>query len=57
MAQRNATKATVHWQLTLAKARVKLDRHYQKIRVTTSPDYALASYAAHYFLALELTLQ
>ena len=27
VAQRNAVQATVHWQFTLAKARVKLDRH------------------------------
>ena len=38
VAQRNAAQATVHWQFTLAKARVKLDRHYQKIRATNSPD-------------------
>ena len=38
VAQRNAVQATVHWQFTLAKARVKLDRHYQKIRVANLPD-------------------
>jgi len=38
VAERNAACATVHWQFTLAKARTKLDRHYQKIRVTNSPD-------------------
>lgn len=38
VAQRNAAKATVHWQFTLDNARVKLDRHYRKIRVTNSPD-------------------
>lgn len=38
VAQRNADRATVHWQFTLAKARVKLDRHYQNIRVANSPD-------------------
>ena len=38
VAERNAARATVRWQFTLAKARVKLDRHYQKIRVTDSPD-------------------
>ncbi|RZJ58157.1 MAG: IS630 family transposase [Hymenobacter sp.] len=37
-AERNAAQATVHWQFTLEKARVKLDRHYQKIRVPNSPD-------------------
>jgi len=36
--QRNAARATVHWQFTLAKARIKLGRHYQKIRATKSPD-------------------
>ncbi len=34
--QRNTTRATVHWQLNLEKARTKLDRHYQKIRITNS---------------------
>jgi len=38
VAQRNAARATVHWQFTLEKARPKLDRHYQKIRATNSPD-------------------
>ena len=36
--QRNAAGATVHRQFTLTRARVKLDRHYQKIRATNSPD-------------------
>jgi hypothetical protein len=36
--QRNAARATVHWQFTLAKARIKLGRHYQKIRATNFPD-------------------
>ena len=38
VAQRNAARATVKWQFTLEKARTKLDRHYQKIRATNSPD-------------------
>ena len=38
VAGRNAAQATVKWQFTLEKARVKLDRHYQKIRTTNSPD-------------------
>ena len=38
VAERNAARATVNWQFTLEKARVKLDRHYQKIRTTNSPD-------------------
>lgn len=38
VAERNAVRATVQWQFTLDKARVKLDRHYQKIRVTNSSD-------------------
>jgi hypothetical protein len=38
VAQRNATRATIHWQFTLEKARVKLDRHYQKIRAANFPD-------------------
>lgn len=38
VAERNAAQATVHWQFTLEKARPKLDRHYQKIRVPNSPD-------------------
>ena len=38
VAERNATRATVHRQFTLAKARVKLDRHHQKIRAINSPD-------------------
>ena len=38
VAKRNAARATVKWQFTLEKARTKLDRHYQKIRATNSPD-------------------
>ena len=38
VAARDAARATVHWQFTLEKARVKLDRHYQKIRATNFPD-------------------
>ena len=38
VAKRNAARATVRWQFTLEKARVKLDRHYQKIRATSLPD-------------------
>ena len=38
VAERNAARATVKWQFTLEKARVKLDRHYQKIRATNLPD-------------------
>lgn len=38
MAQRNAARATVHWQFTLEKPRVKLHRYYQKIRVINSPN-------------------
>ena len=38
VAQRNAARATVRWQFTLDKARVKLDRHYQKIRSTNFSD-------------------
>ncbi|GAC1368994.1 MAG: hypothetical protein NVS3B25_31840 [Hymenobacter sp.] len=38
VAERNAARATVRWQFTLEKARVKLDRHYQKIRATNLPD-------------------
>ena len=38
VAERNAAQATVKWQFTLEKARVKLDRHYQKIRVLNLPD-------------------
>ena len=38
VAKRNAARATVRWQCPLEKARVKLDRHYQKIRATNSPD-------------------
>jgi hypothetical protein len=38
VAERNAARATVKWQFTLEKARVKLDRHYQKIRAANSPD-------------------
>jgi hypothetical protein len=38
VAERNAAQATVHWQFTLEKARVKLDRHYRKIRATNLPD-------------------
>ena len=36
--KRNAARATVHWQFAPEKARIKLDRHYQKIRATNSPD-------------------
>ncbi|AMJ66450.1 hypothetical protein AXW84_14195 [Hymenobacter sp. PAMC 26628] len=36
--QRNAARATVHWQFTLEKARTNLGRHYQKIRATNYPD-------------------
>jgi len=38
VAKHNAARATVHWQFTLEKARTKLDRHYQKIKATNSPD-------------------
>ena len=38
VAERNAARATVKWQFTLEKARTKLSRHYQKIRVANSPD-------------------
>ena len=38
VAKRNAAHATVHWQLTLEKARTKPGRHYQKIRVPNSSD-------------------
>jgi len=38
VAERNATRATVRWQFTLQKARTKLGRHYQKIRVDNSSD-------------------
>lgn len=38
VAERNATRAPVKWQFTLEKARVKLDRHYQKIRAANLPD-------------------
>lgn len=38
VAERNAAQATVKWQFSLEKARVKLDRHYQKIKVTNLPD-------------------
>lgn len=38
VAESNAARATVKWQFTLEKARVKLDRHYQKIRAANSPD-------------------
>ena len=38
VAKRNAARATVRWQFTLGKARVKLDRHYQKIRSANVPD-------------------
>jgi len=38
VAKRNAARATVRWQFTLEKARTKLDRHYQKIKATNSPD-------------------
>lgn len=45
VAERNAACAIVHWQFSLDKARVKLDRHYQKIRVTNSSDSALVAVA------------
>jgi hypothetical protein len=38
VAERNAAQATVKWQFTLEKARTKLGRHYQKIRVTYFSD-------------------
>jgi hypothetical protein len=38
VAERNAARATVKWQFTLKKARVKLGRHYQNIRATNLPD-------------------
>ena len=38
VAERNAARATVKWQFSLAKARTKLDRHYQKIRAINLPD-------------------
>ena len=38
VAERNAARATVKWQFTLEKARVKLDRHYQKIMATNLSD-------------------
>ena len=38
VAGRNAVRATVHWQFTLERDRTKLDRHYQKIKATNSPD-------------------
>ncbi|WP_167852286.1 IS630 family transposase [Hymenobacter elongatus] len=38
VAERNTAQATVKWQFTLEKARVKLDRHYQKIRTANLPD-------------------
>ena len=38
VAKRNAARATVRWQFTLDKARVKLDRYYQKIRSVNFPD-------------------
>ena len=38
VAKCNATRATARWQFTLKKARAKLDRHYQKIRATNSPE-------------------
>ena len=38
VAERDVARATVKWQFTLDKARIKLDRHYQKIRVANSPD-------------------
>lgn len=41
VAQRTAASATLHWQFTLATARVRLDRHCQKIRVANSSDEAL----------------
>lgn len=38
VAERNAARATVRWQCTLEKARVKLGRHYQEIRATNFSD-------------------
>ena len=38
VAERNERRATVSWQFTLKKARTKLGRHYQKIRVSNFPD-------------------
>ena len=38
VAERNARCATVHWQFSLNKARVKLPRHYQKVCAANSPD-------------------
>ena len=38
VAERHAACATVKWQFSLEKARTKLDRHYQKIKATNSPD-------------------
>jgi len=38
VAERNARRATVNWQFSLAKARQKLTRHYQKICAANSPD-------------------
>ncbi len=37
----NAVRATVHWQFTLEKAIIKLDRHHHKIRASNSLDYLL----------------
>jgi len=44
VAQRNAARATVRWQFTLDKARVKLDRHYQKIRSANFSNWALVTF-------------
>jgi hypothetical protein len=38
VAQRNADRTTVQWQFTLNKARIRLSRHYQKIRTNDFPD-------------------
>lgn len=38
VAERNADRVTVHWQFTLARARVKLARHYRGIRSTNFLD-------------------
>ncbi len=38
VAELNAARATVKWQVSLEKARTKLDPYYQKIRATNSPD-------------------
>ncbi len=38
VAERNAARATVHWQFALDKARHKLQRHYQKVCPHNFPD-------------------